>query len=59
MPDNVAMARIYNAAGALFQEQYFRETTVANLDILNAPSGFYFALLITEAGVPYSVKLYR
>jgi hypothetical protein len=59
MPDNVAMARIYNVAGALFQEQYFRETTVANLDILNAPSGFYFALLITEAGVPYSVKLYR
>ncbi len=59
LPDNVAMARIYNAAGALFQEQYFRETNVANLDILNAPSGFYFAWIVTEGGVPYSVKLYR
>lgn len=59
LPENVVMARVYNAAGALFNEQYFRDTNVANLNITVAPTGFYFALLITESGKPYSVKFFR
>lgn len=59
LSEPVVLTRIYNMAGALMQEQTFRDTSTAFLDISNAPNGFYFALLIGESGKPYGIKLYR
>lgn len=59
IPKGAAISRIYSITGALMQEQYYRDTDRAFLDISNAPNGVYFALVIAADGSPYSFKLYR
>ncbi len=55
----VTLARVYNVAGQMIQEQYFRDTNVANINIMNAPAGFYVALITDIDGRTYGIKLYR
>lgn len=59
LPEKAVLSRIYSITGALMQEQYYRDTNTAFLDISNAPNGIYFAIVMSESGKPYSFKLYR
>ena len=59
VPEPVALARVYNIAGALVKVQTFGGTDIANIDIAPEPTGFYFVTLVGESGTPYGVKLYR
>lgn len=59
LPEQPRLARIYSITGALMQEQYFRDTNTAHIDISNAPGGIYFCIVYSIGGTPYSFKLYR
>ncbi len=59
LPEEVVLARTYDAAGHLIAEQTFRDTDVAQINLTIAAPGFYFALLAGKSGRPYGVKLYR
>lgn len=59
LPEEVVLARTYDAAGRLIAEQTYRDTDVANVNLTIAAPGFYFALLVCRSGKYYGVKLYR
>lgn len=59
LPKDVVLARVYDVAGSLINEQTFKGTQVANVDLTNAAQGFYLALLFDVDGTPYGFKLYR
>ena len=59
LPENVSLARVFNIAGSIVRERYFKYTDTATIDISADPSGFYVCLLVSESGKPYSFKLYR
>jgi len=59
MPDPPVSARVYNAAGALVKVHTYRNTPSAFIDILSAPRGFYVAIIFTENGNSYGLKLYK
>lgn len=59
LPEEVVMARTYDAAGRLVAEQTYRDTDEANINLTIASPGFYFALMVGKSGRPYGVKLYR
>lgn len=58
-PESVKMMRVYGMDGALGTERYFRETSVANIDISALVPGFYVGLVLSDNGKIYSFKLYR
>lgn len=59
LPEEVVLARTYDAAGHLIAEQTYRDTDVAQINLTIAAPGFYFALMVGRSGRPYGVKLYR
>lgn len=59
LPEEVVLARTYDAAGHLIAEQTYRDTDVAQINLTIAAPGFYFALMVGKSGRPYGVKLYR
>lgn len=58
-PENVQLMRIYSLDGARANERYFKETSLANLDLSALIPGFYVGLALSESGKIYSFKLYR
>jgi hypothetical protein len=59
LPEDVWLTRVYNVAGALISEQTYKDTNVANVDIFNAPSGFYILIARDVLGNPYGFKIHR
>lgn len=59
LPEEAAVARIYNLSGALVRQYTYGATTSPHLDILGEPTGFYFAQIIGKSGTPYGIKLVR
>lgn len=59
MPEEAAMATVYNLGGAQVMQKTFRNTNAVYLDLSAEPSGFYFVQVIDRNGTPYGMKLYR
>lgn len=59
LPEEVATMRVYSLDGQLVQRDAFRETNVANVELTQNPTGFYFAVFFGVSGKPYAVKLFR
>lgn len=59
LPEEVKSMRVYSLDGSLVQRDAFRETNVANVELTQNPTGFYFAVFFGESGRPYPVKLFR
>lgn len=59
LPEEVKTMRVYSLDGQLVQRDAFRETNVANVELTQNPTGFYFAVFFGESGIPYAVKLFR
>lgn len=59
LPETVVSMQVYSLDGQMVQRDTFRETSVANIDLMRNPTGFYFAVFFGESGRPYSVKLFR
>lgn len=59
LPEQVLSMRVYSLDGQLVQRNTFRETNVANIELTQNPTGFYFAVFFGASGRPYSVKLFR
>lgn len=59
LPENARLARVYNLSGAMVARHKYSDTSVANIDISAAPSGFYFVTVEGESGSSYGFKIYR
>lgn len=59
LPEDVSLVMLYNVAGQNIGRRTYRHTNMAHINIEAEPSGFYFALIISESGRPYGIKLYR
>lgn len=59
LPEEVKMVRIYNLAGSMVKRNTYTGTNIANVDISEQPSGFYFVTLSGESGQTYGQKLFR
>lgn len=59
LPEEVGLVNIYNLAGNLLASNSYKDTNVIHIDISPEPSGFYFALILSETGRPYGIKIYR
>lgn len=59
LPEEVVTMRVYSLDGQLVQRDAFRDTNVANVELTQNPTGFYFAVFFGRSGKPYPVKLFR
>lgn len=59
LPEMVTEARVYNLEGNTVSKRTFKNTNIANIDISQAPRGFYVISLRGESGKPYGFKTYR
>lgn len=59
LPEQVALARIYNLNGSLVRQQKFGQTDSAVITLEGLPYGFYFVLLNGQSGKSYGFKLSR
>ncbi|MBD5370134.1 MAG: hypothetical protein HDR80_03180 [Bacteroides sp.] len=59
LPENAALAQVYNLSGSYVGRHTYAGQPVAHIDIEAEPSGFYFAIIYGESGRPYGVKLWR
>lgn len=59
LPEEAEMARIYNLAGSMVKRHTYKGTNIANIDISEEPTGFYFVTITGESGKPYGLKLFR
>lgn len=59
IPAQVKLLRVFNIAGSIVAERYFKDTDTATIDLSGDASGFYIALIISDSGKPYSFKIYR
>lgn len=58
-PENISMVRVYEIGGMQMMEKYYKETSVANLDMSALGNGYYVMLALSENGKVYGLKLYR
>lgn len=59
IPEEAAVARIYNIGGALVRQYTYKNTMSPHIELIGEPTGFYFAQIIGRSGKPYGVKLVR
>lgn len=59
LPEEAAVARIYNLSGAMVRQYTYGSTSSPHIDIIGEPTGFYFAQIIGKSGTPYGIKLVR
>lgn len=59
LPEEVESVTVYSLDGAKVFADKFRDTTVANFNLSELPSGFYFAVMAGRSGTLYSIKLFR
>lgn len=59
LPEAVCTMRVYALDGSQLFAEKFRDTNTANINLTSLPSGFYFAVIFGESGMPYDVKLFR
>lgn len=59
LPARPVSAIVYNVAGLIVKSKTFRDSDYTFIDISEEPAGFYFAIIFTENGNSYGVKLYR
>lgn len=59
LPENGALALVYNISGSLLNRIKTGDTQKVNIDISAEPSGFYFVTVIGESGEPYGFKMVR
>lgn len=59
LPKTAKMLRVYGIDGSRKLEKYFKETEVVNIDISSLPVGYYVAMILTDDGYVYGIKLYR
>ena len=53
------MMRIYDMSGARKIEKYYSESNTINADLSTMVPGFYVAMILSEEGRIYGLKLYR
>ncbi len=59
LPEGVESVRVYSLDGTQVYSEKFRETHVAHLNLSELPTGFYFAVIFGQSGLPFSIKLFR
>ena len=59
LPEGVESVRVYSLDGTQVYSDKFRETNVAHLNLSELPTGFYFAVIFGQSGLPFSIKLFR
>lgn len=59
LPEEAAMATVYNLGGAIVSRSTFGDSSVINIDISPEPRGFYFLTVLGSSGQPYGFKLVR
>lgn len=59
IPEEAAVARIYNLGGAMVRQYTYGSTMSPHFDLLAEPTGFYFAQIIGKSGRSYGVKIVR
>lgn len=59
IPENVRMMRVYDMNGARKIEKTYSESNTINADLSNMVPGFYVAMILSEQGHIYGLKLYR
>lgn len=59
IPEDVRLMRIYDMNGASKIEHKFLHSNVVNVDLSSVSPGFYVAMILSESGRIYGIKLYR
>ncbi len=58
-PEKIQLVRVYSLDGMQVLERYFRNTNRAFLNLEGEASGFYVAMILSESGKVYGIKLSR
>lgn len=59
MPEDISMVRVFNLSGGLVWHATYNLVCSVPINLASVPTGFYFAVLLSETGQTYSVKLFR
>lgn len=59
LPENARMLRVYGIDGSRKLEKYYGDTSSVSIDISSLPVGYYVAMILTDNGHVYGLKLYR
>lgn len=59
LPEDARMLRVYGIDGSRKLEKYYSDTASVSIDISSLPVGYYVAMILTDSGHVYGLKLYR
>lgn len=59
MPEDIRLVRVFNLSGAVVWQATYNFASSVSINISSVSTGFYFAVMSSESGQTYSVKLFR
>ena len=59
MPEDVRLVRVFNLSGAVVWQATYNSISTVSINLSSVSTGFYFAVMRSESGQTYSVKLFR
>ena len=59
MPEDIRLVRVFNLSGAVVWQATYNSASSVSINLSSVSTGFYFAVMSSESGQTYSVKLFR
>lgn len=59
LPEDIRLVRVFNLSGAVVWQATYNFASSVSINLSSVSTGFYFAVMSSESGQTYSVKLFR